>query len=370
MKRTRLIRKIPGDDEDRLSALPDCVLCYILSFLDTKYAVQTCVLSKRYKNLWSSLPNLNFDKNSLKRLSSFTNFVDQVLTLRDNSVKVNDFKFSSRRAINSYFLGKVVNYAMSHGVQGLNLDIHYDGIFDFLESWHSSESLKTLELKSYVYFVQLRNPLSFPKLKILHLERVSFEHLSCPSVRDLTLIGCAPYKLDTWNINAPQLTKLTITSGCFELVAFKVVVSAPRLASFCYSGSRPLSLSMGEQSGLEVISIDIDRYGWWERKKEVEKKVALDLVNLLQLFHNAKSVTLSLGTIEVLSLFPDLLAHERSPFGNMKSLKFKASRKCSTLGIPAHVRTYLLNNSSKAELFMELPRCYRCPRHKRCKHCL
>ncbi|AES82311.1 F-box/RNI superfamily protein [Medicago truncatula] len=37
-------------EEDRLSDLPDCVLLHIMSFLKTKCAVQTCILSKRWKN--------------------------------------------------------------------------------------------------------------------------------------------------------------------------------------------------------------------------------------------------------------------------------------------------------------------------------
>ncbi|KAL2492016.1 F-box/LRR-repeat protein [Abeliophyllum distichum] len=381
MKRTSQIRKIAGDDEERLSTLPDCVLCYVLSFLDTKYAVQTCVLSKRFKNLWSSLPDLNFDRKSFKKLSSFNNFVDRALTLRDNSVKVNNFKFSSRGAITCSFLDKVVNYAMSHGVQGLNLFVQYNESYHFPEAGYSSESLRIFELKCNKYHIKLKKPLSFPELKVLHLERVTFMHsdivLSCPNLRDLTLRDCCSSReLDTLNINAPHLTKLTISSGYLELVAGKVVVSAPRLASFCYSGYHPLLLYMGELSGLEAISVDIDRFSYWkETKEEEEKKLALDVLNMLQHFHNAKSVTLSLGTIQILSVVPDLLAHERSPFVNMRSLKFKASRSCSNSVVPSHVMKFLLNSSSSVEVFMGLPRCKSCTlpplrrRRKRCECC-
>ncbi|XP_026445006.1 F-box/FBD/LRR-repeat protein At1g16930-like isoform X2 [Papaver somniferum] len=47
--------------EDRISQLPDSIIHHILSFLsDTTYAVQTCVLSKRWRYLWTSLPVLKF----------------------------------------------------------------------------------------------------------------------------------------------------------------------------------------------------------------------------------------------------------------------------------------------------------------------
>ncbi|KAM7466564.1 hypothetical protein LguiB_014126 [Lonicera macranthoides] len=44
--------------DDRLSELPDAILAHILSFLDTKYAVQTSSLSKRWINLWISVTTL------------------------------------------------------------------------------------------------------------------------------------------------------------------------------------------------------------------------------------------------------------------------------------------------------------------------
>ncbi|KAJ3686970.1 hypothetical protein LUZ61_016134 [Rhynchospora tenuis] len=46
---------------DRISSLPDCLIHLTLSFLTAQEAVQTCVLSKRWKNLWTTSPFLNFD---------------------------------------------------------------------------------------------------------------------------------------------------------------------------------------------------------------------------------------------------------------------------------------------------------------------
>ncbi|KAK0597405.1 hypothetical protein LWI29_024962 [Acer saccharum] len=52
---------------DQLSSLPNPVIYHILSLMDTKYAVQTCVLSKNWRNHWANIHNLNFDHSSFSR---------------------------------------------------------------------------------------------------------------------------------------------------------------------------------------------------------------------------------------------------------------------------------------------------------------
>ncbi|XP_057439890.1 FBD-associated F-box protein At4g10400-like [Lotus japonicus] len=48
-------------EEDRISDLPDEILCHILSFLPTKVACTTTVLSKRWISLYYSLTTLHFE---------------------------------------------------------------------------------------------------------------------------------------------------------------------------------------------------------------------------------------------------------------------------------------------------------------------
>lgn len=65
-------------DDDRISKLPDVLIHLILGLLDgTKLAVRTCVLSTRWKNLWTTLPHLylkTYPRSSLSNLRFFESF--------------------------------------------------------------------------------------------------------------------------------------------------------------------------------------------------------------------------------------------------------------------------------------------------------
>lgn len=52
-----------GSAPDRLSALSDDLLRCVLSFLPSRFAVQTSVLSKRWIGLWRSVPAVQLDIN-------------------------------------------------------------------------------------------------------------------------------------------------------------------------------------------------------------------------------------------------------------------------------------------------------------------
>ncbi|XP_061358032.1 F-box protein At5g03100-like [Gastrolobium bilobum] len=57
----KMKRRREDRDRDNLSGFPDDVLIHIMKFISIKDAVRTCVLSKRWKDLWKDLIVLKFD---------------------------------------------------------------------------------------------------------------------------------------------------------------------------------------------------------------------------------------------------------------------------------------------------------------------
>nr|CAB3490235.1 unnamed protein product [Digitaria exilis]CAB3504270.1 unnamed protein product [Digitaria exilis] len=68
-KKARRRRRGAEPEPDRLSALPDCLLHVIMSSLKARQVVQTCVLSRRWRDLWRTVPclDVNLDEFRAKK---------------------------------------------------------------------------------------------------------------------------------------------------------------------------------------------------------------------------------------------------------------------------------------------------------------
>ncbi|XP_078154371.1 F-box protein At4g22280-like [Carex rostrata] len=244
-----------NDDIDRISSLPDEVCMHILSFVSTKEAVQTCILSKRWINTWASVPDLKFDikefrlpkiiakefswasEKSLTNLR-FERVLRSVLEKRDTSC-VNRFQLCSdwhctQAIVNC--IGDVIKLGprecLLEMCSGVNFNLKTDVIF-------SCASLIYLQLKcpstEYFFLAIEPNSINLPCLKTLNLDGVKLTDdslkkllLGCPVLEELVLKGsyfaiieiysntlkklvlCSPFDVMRLQISTPNLVYLDI----------------------------------------------------------------------------------------------------------------------------------------------------------------
>ncbi|XP_019095813.1 PREDICTED: F-box/FBD/LRR-repeat protein At1g51370-like [Camelina sativa] len=60
-KKTKICDKVSHGEADRISQLPEHLICEILYHLPTKDAVRTSVLSTQWRYLWLSVPGLDLE---------------------------------------------------------------------------------------------------------------------------------------------------------------------------------------------------------------------------------------------------------------------------------------------------------------------
>ncbi|GJX81265.1 reverse transcriptase domain-containing protein, partial [Tanacetum coccineum] len=105
---------------------------------------------------------------------------------------------------------------------------------------------------------------------------------------------------------------------------------------------------------LNEASVSLSSYG---NDKPYDEEYAQETINMLQELRSARSLTLSIGIVECLSAFPDLLSHHPSPFSNLVYLNIDSgmSSDAYKVKMSTEARNFLLENSPNATFIMQLP---------------
>ncbi|KAL7609448.1 hypothetical protein Lser_V15G10550 [Lactuca serriola] len=366
--------------EDRLSIMPDELIHKILFCYDMKFAVQTCLLSSRWKLVWTLMPCLDFSSRQFCTLHKFAEFVTHVLSRRNHQIEVSFVKLDFYGAADQDFVREIANYALSHNVQQLTVSSSFSNSRQVYPSClFRSQSLKHFTLTcNYMrlFTTKTEAPLDFPSLTTLNLSYIILSgdvFSKCVNLKNLTLEWFTIKDVEVFdiitprlsnlmlihgrrsiaiNVNAPQLQNLTI-SNCY----FSSLNVPPGLSSLCYTFQMsPCSFvrfSNDQFHSLNKVTICLsDCYPTMPWNEEGARKI----INTLQQLHSARYVTLNADIVEYISLFPDLFSQYPSPFSNLICLTMDCRKKKDAVIVTksSEARNFFLENSPSATFTMLL----------------
>ncbi|RZC46962.1 hypothetical protein C5167_039912 [Papaver somniferum] len=359
-----------NSEEDRISILPESLIHHILSFMSITYAVQTCVLSKRWQYIWTSMPVLRFSNNYVCdweasdddfyeepyfRTKGFLKFVDRVLKLRDNNSDIQRFELKcsnfhvSRRKIYEF-----IETAVNHNVQEVYIKTDPMYGFEIPPCLCTCESLTKLELKlrfdegdgEYQNKFILPTEMSLPRLKslCLKLNDLSFhdENLtnrffsSFPCLESLIMEFGDGFINMNLNISLPKLEYLKFECWNFESYS-EVKLHAPSLVSFVFNSYLSTSFTLESLPSLVNADIEIKIYikdQWPPSNSEIhegmEEFYAQRCMRFLRRFHRVKVLTLRNAFIKALGGSPGILDAQPPKFCNLQHLELETylSRDC------------------------------------------
>ncbi|CAN8308572.1 unnamed protein product [Cochlearia groenlandica] len=302
---------------DRISNLPDTLLHHILLLLPLKSVAKTSVLSKRWRSLFLSLPDLDFtsldEQNKTRSFSSKA--IYKVLSLRNHRDSSNNLRSLCFRSSTTFTnLNALIRLAVTHQVQDLDIDVTTKDYFNFPRWIVTSQKLRALKLRS-----------SFPGFRLPPSSSINggFQKLTSLSL-SLVILYHQPYILYFFTEpNFPLLEKLALES-CFGLKQLKV--SCRVLQEFTLKNSLQLD-------GLEVSCNKLERLkvvSCFHSYSE-ESFVKIRTPNLKTFFWNSNAVTTSFcfldklvclrkAFVEVLLLHQDISSHRQSLFTLLSGL--------------------------------------------------
>ncbi|XP_075666438.1 putative F-box protein At1g49610 isoform X2 [Castanea sativa] len=334
-----------SDDEDRISDLSDSIILSILAFLPTKDAIKTGVLSKRWVQLWTSIPSLSFsDAGYFKNAKVFASNVDSALLLH-SAPKLSNFLLEFW--YNSQFKTRVddwVRFATAAKVDQLSLKLssnHYKNSEAYVlpEDLYANEFVSEFEFCFCKIFpTGVVNWSSLKRLCIgytaLPEEAIAKVLMGSPKLEYLELCNCCQVKL--LGIVSDSLRKLVIKDhlrhSYFPAVELEIV--APKIESLEILGNFDRNkCRIKDVSALVEAKLDFHMSMGCRCKKEDACKEYQDIVRgLLESVHHVKELTVGPWCLMVLSIMS--VKHRPFPSLKCKRLTVKTSmKKWDFLGI-------------------------------------
>ncbi|KAL6177253.1 hypothetical protein ACLB2K_048779 [Fragaria x ananassa] len=209
--------------------MPDAVLCHIISFLFTREAVKTSVLSHRWKNVWASIPVLDLDEEEYDAdryqplgynpADGFAQFVNRVLLFRFSG-DIHRFRLVTKDMDDVSLIYAWISTAIRRNVVEFDLTVQRSTVppFEIPKSLFMCSTLVRFKLWLH-RGIRVMTPTSsncFPSLKFLHVtvrfpDSDSMEKLfsRLPVLEELIIDGnFVESTTSNLDISAPKLKRL------------------------------------------------------------------------------------------------------------------------------------------------------------------
>ncbi|KAL0733281.1 hypothetical protein Bca4012_009491 [Brassica carinata] len=353
---------------DRIGSLPEEVLCHILSFLTTKEAALTSILSKRWRNLFTLVPNLDIDDSVFlnpeegKReregiLESFMDFVDRVLALQGDT-PIKKFSLKCKTGIDTDRVNRWICNVLGRGVTNLELVLDFprsdDDDLDYMyflpDELFVSSKLVELNLRSEFgvdwwrggtnTFLPMLKTLTFDSKWILLCDELEVFLSAFPVLEEFYM---AEIEWDSdESVSSESLRKLTIYTSGFEDFRNPKSISfdTPNLVYLEYSDFVAADYPKVNLPNLSEAVLDLKVTGHQMdliREPDVEDDDFLRIRNVWKLISGLRSVNklfISAETLEVLSLCCETMP----VFNNLKVLRIICDAGLGWQAMPALLR--------------------------------
>ncbi|XVF78317.1 hypothetical protein PTKIN_Ptkin14bG0122300 [Pterospermum kingtungense] len=237
---------------DRISNLPDALIHLILSFLPTKQAMATSVLSKRWLWLWTFVPTLYLEDSYICKIDEkakmkFLHFVYRVLLLnKAGSVEkfcLNCNPFYDYSCVNTWICSAVLRR-----LREVDISVSETADVDLMKlpsGLFLMQTLKILKLHGAI-MVDVPASVCFPSLKTLYLLWVSYANVEsirnfisgCPSLEELRIEATiSDENVVNFIISTPTLNWLSLSLKGYpsQSEGIKIEISAPALEYLNFS---------------------------------------------------------------------------------------------------------------------------------------
>ncbi|MED6108885.1 hypothetical protein PIB30_028347 [Stylosanthes scabra] len=280
-----------GNQTDIISSLPESLLLYTLSTLPFKEAAKTCILSKKWLQMWHStnpvvnnkLEFTNDDKDheaiEAQQRKAFKNFIKNWIIFHKHHHLNEKFTLKISPPSNcSHIIGACIDFVSEDGVKDLELDFakpQWENEEEDPEQDNDSalvvfprciyeheklhQKLESLKLHSCNF-----SPESFAKFEALRdvtlawmplrTETVKTLLSSCKWIESLTLKRC--WDLEDLELGKLELKKLVIDNCSLDVD--DICFEARNLKAFKYSGLVGVSDVIVEASTIEEADFDFD----------------------------------------------------------------------------------------------------------------